>query len=136
MKCKILSLMLLSCLSVNAQKIRFSYDPAGNRILRELVLSSSRSREANPSVSSDMVGDREIKIYPNPTKGKLHIDIVNGKEDEKGKAAVYTVGGATIASCPFVGNSVDLDVSSCVAGVYVLKLEVAGKVTSWKIIKE
>lgn len=58
--------MLLSCLSVNAQnKIGFSYDPAGNRILRELVLSSSRSREANPSVSSDMVGDREIKICPN-----------------------------------------------------------------------
>ena len=82
LKTNILLFSLLSCsLGMNAQaKIGYSYDAAGNRVKRELVLSRSQSQEAKRSVAySDVLGNHQIQIVPNSKSGKVKVAALDGK---------------------------------------------------------
>lgn len=139
LKTKLLLFSFLSCsLGLHAQtKIGFSYDEAGNRVKREIVMSQSRSKARKQSASfSDMVSDRQIKISPNPTKGVLRVELLNCKEQITGNIAVYSLSGTKVAYCPIVNNMADVDISSSVSGIYVLRINVGESSSSWKIIKE
>lgn len=83
-----------------------------------------------------MVSDRQIKISPNPTKGVLRVELLNCKEQITGNIAVYSLSGTKVAYCPIVNNMADVDISSSVSGIYVLRINVGESSSSWKIIKE
>ena len=139
LKTKLLLFSFLSfSLGVSAQaKIGFSYDEAGNRVKREIIMSQSQSKAKKRSASfSDMVSDRQIKIFPNPTKGVLRVELLNCKEQVTGNIAVYSLSGAKIASCSISNNMADVDISSSVSGIYVLRINIGETSSSWKIIKE
>ena len=139
LKTKFLLFSFLSCsLGLCAQtKIGFSYDEAGNRVKREIIMSQSQNKARKQTASfSDMVSDRQIKISPNPTKGVLHIELLNNKEQVTGNIAVYSLDGANIASCPIANNMADVDISSSASGIYVLRINIGESSSSWKIIKE
>jgi YD repeat-containing protein len=59
----------------------FTYDGSGNRLSRtftQIILKS-----ADTTMTETTVGNFNIKIYPNPTKGQLTLNISNlGKDDE------------------------------------------------------
>lgn len=139
LRTKLLLFSFLSCsLGVSAQaKIGFSYDEAGNRVKREIIMSQSQSKAKKRSASfSDMVSDRQIKIFPNPTKGVLHVELLNNKEQVAGNIAVYSLSGAKITSCPIANNRADVDISFSTSGIYVLRINIGESSSSWKIIKE
>lgn len=139
LKNKLLLFSFLSCsLEFSAQnKIGFSYDEAGNRVKREIIMCQSQSNAKKRSVSySDMVSDRQIKISPNPTKGVLHVELLNNKEQVAGNIAVYSLLGAKITSCPIANNRADVDISFSASGIYVLRINIGEYSSSWKIIKE
>lgn len=103
LKTKFLLFSLLSCsLGISAQtKISYSYDAAGNRVKREILMAKFQSQAKQSRASySDMVADRQIKISPNPTKGNLRVEVVNGAAFEKGEVEVYSLGGLRVTSAP------------------------------------
>lgn len=139
LKTKLLLFSFLSCvLGLHAQnKIGFSYDEAGNRVKREIVMSQSHSKAKKRSASfSDMILDRQIKISSNPTKEVLRVELLNCKEQVTGNIVVYSLSGAKIACCPIVNSMADVDISSSVSGIYVLRINIGESSSSWKIIKE
>ena len=93
---KLLFIAFLFCTRtyVHAQnKIKYSYDSAGNRTKREIVLSATRSilSEENEQVPYiEEMQSHEIKIYPNPTKGILNIKIT-GLDKAKGFISIYNI---------------------------------------------
>lgn len=131
--------LLLIMLSVYGQtEIEYFYDNAGNRISKEIVLSqnSPQSRNSEKSSYSDKLLEYTIKIYPNPTKGNLQIDILGVNNDTEGDIGLYNVKGRQIGKVKVNGGKIYFDLTAQPAGIYILIIRIEDKSTSWKIVKE
>ncbi len=154
-KLKYFLLILLSAiaLSVSSQdrRIEYTYDAAGNRVTRTIILSSSQLRSAasaagneetdeetlaQEKVYSDVLNRANILIYPNPTKGLLRIEISGNAESKPVNLQVYDMNGKILLQESNVVSSVTLNLSSQPAGIYMLRLTSDTEKKEWKIIKE
>lgn len=136
LKTYVLLFSLLSCsLGMSAQtKIGYSYDAAGNRVKREIVLSRPQSQEAKRSVAySDMISDHQIQIVPNSKSGKVKVAALDGKSQFN--VTVYNVSGQNVLTLKNVRGQTEVDLSSEPNGIYVLILEIGQEKTTWKIMK-
>lgn len=95
----------------------------------------SQSKEQS-TFYSDMVADRQVKISPNPTKGNLCIEMLNVDNSISGEVLVYSSNGAKVTSCPIINNVANVDISTSINGIYILRVNIGQSSTSWKIIKE
>ena len=122
-------------LSLSAQKkVMYVYDAAGNRIKGEILFEQSQSK-SQVVAYSDMLDEKEIKIYPNPTEGELRVEIFNELKKTEGIVTVHGNNGAMIYTTPIINGSASLDISSCPNGLYILHVKIGDCVSSWKIIK-
>lgn len=122
-------------LSLSAQKkVMYAYDAAGNRIKKEILFEQSQSK-SQVVACSDMLDEKEIKIYPNPTEGELRVEIFNELKKTEGIVTVHGNNGAMIYTTPIINGSASLDISSCPNGLYILHVKIGDCVSSWKIIK-
>lgn len=134
------TLLLFSFLLIGhplRSQVTYAYDKAGNRIARIITL--TRSNTVNDSVlppQSEMLGEMEIKIYPNPTRGQLRVEIGGLPENAEGSVAVYSMSGKLMYNQAVRSAFTEIDISGRPAGTYILKIVAAGKVTTWKIVKE
>lgn len=68
-------LTLLPIVSSAQDRIGYSYDAAGNRVKREIVMpvpkamAKQQTFAADGQAFTDMLRDHTVKIYPNPTEG-------------------------------------------------------------------
>lgn len=126
---------VLFSLSLSAQKkVMYAYDAAGNRIKKEILFEQSQSK-SQVVAYSDMLDEKEIKIYPNPTEGELRVEIFNELKKTEGIVTVHGNNGAMIYTTPIINGSASLDISSCPNGLYILHVKIGDSVSSWKIIK-
>ena len=72
-------LALLPLVSSAQGTIGYSYDAAGNRVKREIVMpvpkamAKQQTFAADGQAFTDMLRDHTVKIYPNPTEGGLQV---------------------------------------------------------------
>jgi len=140
--------VFLACLLFNISTafaqttISYLYDDAGNRIERKIVLNTSLERSAKvdtiktKEVFKDNLGDSKVLIYPNPTRGRLLVEISGYDKTSKTGLYLYDLSGSVILSKSPVTGSDQLDLSPFSIGTYVLKIVLGDKVSEWKIIKE
>ena len=89
----IISILFLLPLIVSSQTIvNYTYDAAGNRIKREIVL--SRSMENTEKPLTETISSKSISIYPNPTAGLLKISISGWETTDKCKFTIFSLKGA------------------------------------------
>jgi hypothetical protein len=81
--------------------------------------------------------NENIKIYPNPTKNKLHIEI-----NDRGKQKIYLVQlsdlmGRLLHSSQVSKEQIEIDMGGYTSGIYLLKIidDSGGQVTQ-KVIKD
>ena len=125
-----------------SQTINYGYDSSGNRTDRYIGLKSTRNadnkvdEEQDQKSFRDQLGDIEIKIYPNPSKGELTIEIVNLPKDPVGWIGVYdTTGKLIFKQSELVYRNV-VNISSSDNGMYMLRIVVGDDISEWKILKE
>lgn len=91
----IISILFLLPLIVSSQTIvNYTYDAAGNRIKREIVM--SRSIENTEKPLTETLSRKSISIYPNPTAGLLKISISGWETTDKCKFTIFSLKGALI----------------------------------------
>ena len=135
-------LALLPMVSFAQAKIGYSYDAAGNRVKREIVMPSPKAMTRQQHLNSenqsfsDMVRDHSIKISPNPTKGALEISITGLREADVCSISVYTLQGVQILTAGVRTDHIGIDISNQPAGTYLLKITINNNSTTWKIIKK
>ena len=135
-------LALLPTVAFAQDRIRYVYDAAGNRVRREVAVSVHKAMSRRQSVVSgepsrlDMLCERSIRIWPNPTDGLLKTSISGTGEDDECALWVYTPQGALILAKQVKGGSADIDISGCPAGVYLIRITVNNSSTIWKIVKK
>ena len=130
-------LLLLGCGMASAQ-VSFGYDAAGNRVSRTITLTRSALVTKTDSVkpATEMLGDMQVKIYPNPTKGQLSVEINGLPDGDDGAIRIYSMQGELILEQQVSYSRVNLDISGQPVGTYIMRINVGGKNTTWKIIKE
>ena len=135
-------LTLLPIVSSAQGRIGYSYDAAGNRVKREIIMSVSKTMAKQQNFSSDnqsfsdMLCDNSVKIYPNSSKGALKICIFGLKDSDKCSLGVYTTQGVQILVEKVKTDNTDVNISNQPNGVYLLQITINGKSTTWKIVKK
>ena len=135
-------LCLLSFNQIKAQNINFDYDEAGNCIVKykTVVLPSNVKGNKNDTTKtvpqSEIISDREVIIYPNPTKGALKVEI-RGKSPERPIQYVLTdLSGKSLRQIQSQEIYYVFDMTSFPSGIYLLRVMIDEKWSIWKIIKE
>ncbi|MBN2777770.1 MAG: T9SS type A sorting domain-containing protein [Bacteroidales bacterium] len=134
--------LLSGVFSLNAQrKINFQYDASGNRIERTIYLPTANS--INQALISDFaefkvdkIVARDIKIYPNPTKGQLRVDISGLEFSSKDFIAIYSIQGSLLARISPVQSSNYINLESQSPGVYLMVINLDEETVKWKIVKQ
>ena len=135
-------LFYLSAFSQNA--IRFAYDALGNRVKREIVLQNSDVVKRNMSSEekkednfySDMLSEKQIRIWPHPTEGHLKVEIQGLAPEEKACLRITSMSGAVVNVKETTSPVSELDLSHCINGIYLLHIATGRQETTWKIIKK
>jgi len=143
---KLLKLNLLTCIFltmgftiINAQNIEYYYDNAGNRIERVIILQIPSYTPQIPqeeTVIEDIVSEYSIKIYPNPTKGHLAMEIINAPSVMDGSMILYNSGGQMLANSIITSSYTTFDLSGHIPGIYILHIRINEEIITWKIVKE
>ena len=127
-------------LDICAQRIKYTYDNAGNRLTRqkEIVVQTrgALSDEEEPSVYEEELSETKVTIYPNPTRGMLKIDISGVEKFENARISLYDLTGKLLQQWAGISQSNEIDLSEGTPGMYIMQVAYNGKISSWKIIKE
>lgn len=130
--------MLLICVAGYSQTkvYGFTYDGSGNREKRQFIqLKSGQISSEGENVFKDVVNQLEIKIYPNPTKGRLNINIPIDKEKTI-TLQVFNINGSLLMEKIVVDEITIIDLSDHPAGLYLLRIHGGSDSSDWKILKE
>ncbi|MDL2224432.1 T9SS type A sorting domain-containing protein [Bacteroidales bacterium OttesenSCG-928-M06] len=131
---------LLFSFTIQAQRVEFTYDEAGNRISGKTI-SMLRADTGQETPSEDMtsfseiLAEHEIRIYPNPTKGLLKVEVDNLQDTKKVSLRLYGMGGNVVITRDGVASPVELDITSQPDGIYILRIVIGEHESEWKIIK-
>lgn len=135
-----LSAVLAVFVAMNAQnRVQFAYDQAGNRVKRELVITHN-ARSAKKAASREEayfedLGERTVKISSNGS-GIIKITVLHMHTEDEGNVEVYSLSGSEVLNLSLSSVETLVDISDKPKGVYILKVTLNGKVTTWKITKK
>ncbi|WP_159521667.1 T9SS type A sorting domain-containing protein [Sunxiuqinia indica] len=124
-------------------RYQFSYDDDGNREKRIYVGTQLKSAtienpiafdESEPAI--DKIGFDQIKIYPNPTKGNLIVEMPDLEGDKAQIRVLNLQGKQIISSMAFPNSRNSIDLTHFSSGMYVMTICVGSECSDWKIIKE
>lgn len=129
--------MLLCAMGSSALPVRYSYDAAGNRVKRELVVSSSRSKKTAPNTyyTDDLSADYKVRLHPSSSDGTVRVEIISKLAAPEGSIEVYTASGMKVMTCRIDEGMAVVNLGNHRNGVYILNIDIEGKKTSWKITK-
>lgn len=123
--------------------IEYTYDQAGNITSREYIILSGRSKSnqearieneiLNNSLKDELLN---IKLYPNPTRDYIKIEIPEDNTSQNCRINIYNISGKNYFNGIKQGPVIDLDFSNYPAGTYVLQMIRNGKISTWKILKQ
>jgi YD repeat-containing protein len=150
----IIGFLLLS-MNSHAQTIRYYYDAVGNRIEKVIdlgegkgsgITKNTKKIYKEPAIVEDTISkkvikdetfpDQQIRIYPNPTKGLIRLEIPNDPENyEPIQIIVQDINGKMLINKPNESLVTEVDLSNQPEGIYILKLKRGIKTSQWKIIK-
>ena len=155
MKVKVITIIFTLFVGVVCHaQVSYTYDDSGNRNSRYIPLKSaeieSDSSLANEAVISDetiaiefedpalqeQFGELEVKLYPNPTKGAVYINLNQLPANETPIIEIWSPNGALIEKDKIEGLTTRINLWGKPGGVYIIKSVINGTPHSWKIIKE
>lgn len=130
--------------------VYYEYDELGNRILRYVIYLNTKSGYTKSGESSKFVADTNyqeepiiskldefvLKVYPNPTKGNLKVEINGESEILNSQVEIFNSNGKMIFSLKKIQREYDLNLFDYPDGIYILRMTLNGKPYDWKIIKK
>ena len=122
-----------------AQDVNYHYDNAGNRIERVIELKSAHiagNEVREQQVFDEMLGEQEIKIYPNPTDGLLAVSIGSSTSLPEGRIVLTDMNGRIILTKQIETGLIPIDISGQPVGFYIMRIDLGNETTTWKIIKK
>jgi YD repeat-containing protein len=145
---KFIYFLLLSFFIVLVQSIEgkaqtsytFTYDASGNRLSRTISLKNASISQNDTVVAiqktfEDLIGNCEVKIYPNPTKGLLKVEIPF-TEEISATIGIFTLQGALVKKQDVKSTFTEIDLNKQPSGIFILRIGIGDLSSDWKIVKE
>lgn len=122
---------------IASQTVRYKYDLSGNINYREIIELKSTRAKSDTIIAPAVIEDNqlEVKIYPNPTKGILKVEIKGYQENEVLRFRLYDISARLLMDKSTTNAINNFDLSSFSNGIYILQMERHKKASSWRIIK-
>lgn len=135
-----LVLIFLGITTFSQTNISFLYDDSGNRTDRIIDMSKSAIVPGTLGENTEKeligeIGDLSVKIYPNPTTGRIKIEIAPFEKNSTGSIGVYDMNGRLVLRQEYLSPVNAVDISNVQNGIYFLKLTFSGRTLEWKIVK-
>jgi hypothetical protein len=93
-------------------------------------------KAADPAPVVEQLCEREISIYPNPTKGALAVDITGGDDKDELHIILYNADGKQMQNKQVQPATTQINMIPYPAAYYILRVQAEEKVTEFKIIKQ
>lgn len=122
-----------------AQTLYYKYDASGNRTERSIHLDNKSmvNDSSNVVIEDKTFDDEVIRIYPNPTRGMLEVEIpADPEKQEEIDITVTNITGQVIVKKRREPNITTIDLSSQPAGIYLMIIRKGKEISQWKIIKQ
>ncbi|MDD4991456.1 MAG: T9SS type A sorting domain-containing protein [Paludibacter sp.] len=136
----LIMLSILSQLGVAQNVVSYAYDNAGNRISRKVVNLTVTPNpphvKKNIEPVEEQLGERTIKVFPNPTKGALAVDISGGSDKDQLRIILYNADGKQLLNKQVQQGTTPVNMAVYPAAYYILRIQAGEKVTEFKIIKQ
>lgn len=129
-------------LSLSAQnKIRYSYDAAGNRTKREIVIEPQKAPEAPHKApggknNRGFDGKYTADIHNNDGGNRIVASINGLKAGERCRIDMYSVKGELVMRHDMDNGSTVIDMGCMQNGVYLMRITINGMSETWKITKK
>ena len=138
-KSLLMVLFSLAATCAYSQLYIYTYDAAGNRTVRRYSLSGmsilNDEDENDEEVQlSKMLQEHEVNICT--TEEEINVRVSNMDKETQAEVAVYDISGIQVAKATVREEETKISMSEQKTGVYVTRVTVNGKSTSWKIAKE
>ncbi|MBN2542666.1 T9SS type A sorting domain-containing protein [bacterium] len=130
-------------------EIGFTYDDAGNRITREVILLKSPGEiaveegivpdlcgDVHQKVFEGTAGDFIIAVYPNPTRESIMVEISGAGTPPAWTAEVYDSNGGLLFRKEANTGNAAIDLSGQHKGIYFLTILLPDGKNTWKVVKE
>ncbi len=145
--------LLIGCAFVQGQsqvQIEYNYDDAGNRVKTTTIALKDANGPSLLDAQTGVIAEEElpeeyvedylsgsnVKIYPNPTRGELLLELKQFPEGEEGKASVYNLSGSLVLET-YVGEGYNLlELTGKPEGQYILRLRIGTKEKVYQLIKQ
>ena len=138
-----ISSFILSYTISGQSPVTYNYDNNGNRLTRSITLKKSTASsdsifedKSKKEIYKDEIGEVRIRIFPNPTKGILLVEISGVTTERLIEYSLYNSSGKFLKKQKFYGPLFTIDLTNHPSGIYILRLSTKGEVSEWKIIKE
>ena len=130
-------LLLMTGTIVQADSISYSYDANGNRVtlLNNGMNRSNPTDETERKPGSESLGQHRITIYPNPTDGRISVEITGTGSLEESAITVYGIMGNMVYNDSEIDVENEIDLTTCPDGMYILVIKIGSDIGIWKIIK-
>ena len=113
--------------------LHFTYDTAGNRTSRTIVVRSLQAPHHDVKTSVDLYEDAKVRIKELGTDF-LQVEILG--LNNSANISIYDASGKTFLSSEISETVSSIDVSVVPQGVYVLRIGIDGEENTWKLIKK
>jgi hypothetical protein len=134
------SFLVFLSTAMQAQKVAYDYDMAGNRISRKVVNldnpNYAKKQAETPVPVEDQLGERKITVYPNPTKGALAVEMTGGNQKDQMSLSLFSSQGVQLQSIKVTTTVTPVNMSAYPSGYYILRVQAGDKMTEFKIIKQ
>ena len=78
----------------------------------------------------------KIKIYPNPAKDNLIIELQENNIQQNTNVSIYNIQGQLLKQMAITQSQTELDIHSFATGVYIVKVTNETDTLQWKFVKE
>ena len=131
-----IALMFLSTTGEAQNTVTYSYDVSGNRISRQITVSSVKERPGETTDISDVEAETledRMRITTDASSETVSVEISDLKADEHGSVRLFTSAGALLQEVAIAGKVTTVSLNSYPSGMYILSVTVDGKQHGWKI---
>ncbi len=126
---------------LNGQTIEYTYDSAGNRIQKKLILNGPGDEEPGDFEARksqqflDSLNGIQVKIYPNPTAERVIVEI-DQNISVNAEIILIDIKGNIIQQSTNLSKLNEFDLTHQPSGNFVLRLINEKKVSSYIIVKK
>jgi hypothetical protein len=104
---------------------------------KSLIASATEELQINPEMNTDLSSDRFFKVFPNPTSGKITLELSSESIAAPVKVELFNLMGTLVMEKEFhSGSRHDFAIDDQKAGMYILRVNQGNENGMKKIIRE